>query len=446
MHPVIFRSAMFLFVTSAVFGANIIRYNDRSIFTADTSSRETVDFEDARQCGGISEMFNPINLKGVSFTGGANRGTSRGACSPILSTFQNWVFNARLFGTTRDTTILNAALPGNPTAVAFDLGVSDEAAAATSWTVEVTLLTADGLEQAFDVAGTIVGTGTTGSRRTQPVFAGFTSSRPVTAVRYRIRDISDASIVIDNLTMGQTAPPSITSSNGVVNGASFRAPIGPNSWTTIFGRLLSGSERIWSGSDFAGNRLPTAIDDVSVSINGRPAYVYFVSPGQLNVLTPPDLAEGPAVIEVSRGVLKSQPVTVQVGRVVPGLFMFSPESRRYVAGSRNDGSLVGKPSLYPGATTPARPGEIITLWGTGFGSTDPPVPNGEIVPAPLRLIASPVVTIAGATAEVLFAGLTTPGLYQLNVRVPEAPEGDALVRVLLEGFVTQDSAFITIGR
>ena len=444
MHRVVFRSAMFLFLTSAVFGANVIRYNDRSVFITDTSSRETVDFEDARQCAGISEMFNPVNLKGVSFTGGANRGTNRGACSPILSTFQNWVFNARLFGTTRDTTVLTVALPGNPTAVAFDVGVSDELA--TSWTVEVTLLTADAIEQAFDVAGTIVGTGTPGGRRTQPTFVGFTSSRPVTTLRYRIRDISDAFLVIDNLTMGQTAPPSITSSNGVVNGASFREPIGPNSWITIFGRLLSGSQRIWGGSDFAGNRLPTVIDDVSASINGRPMYVYFVSPGQLNVLTPPDLVDGPAVIEVSRGVLKSQPVTAQVGRVVPGLFMFGVESRRYVAASRNDGSLVGKPSLYPGATTPARPGEIITLWGTGFGRTDPPVPTGEIVPAPLRLVASPVVTIAGATAEVLFAGLTTPGLYQLNVRVPEAPEGDVPVRVQLEGFVTQDNAFVTIGR
>jgi uncharacterized protein (TIGR03437 family) len=60
------------------------------------------------------------------------------------------------------------------------------------------------------------------------------------------------------------------------------------------------------------------------------------------------------------------------------------------------------------------------LWGTGFGRTTPTVPEGEIVPSPLRLVAAPVVTIGGATAEVLFAGLTTPGLYQFNVRVPQA--------------------------
>ncbi len=100
-----------------------------------------------------------------------------------------------------------------------------------------------------------------------------------------------------------------------------------------------------------------------------------------------------------------------------------------------------------GATTPARPGEVISLWGTGFGRTDPAIPEGQIVPSPLRLVATPIVTIGGATAEVLFAGLTTPGLYQFNVRIPEmVPDGDALLRIQVEGTSTQDNAFITVGR
>jgi uncharacterized protein (TIGR03437 family) len=379
----------------------------------------------------------------VSFTGGANRFTSSGSCRPGLSNFNNWVFTARLFGNTAETRTLTSTLPSGTTAVGFDVGVSDETA--PSGVVEITLVTGDGKEQTFNVTAPIPGTGA--ARRSQPVFVGYTSSRPVTAVRFRIRDIADANIVLDNLTMAQTAPPAVVTTNGVVNGGSFRAPIAPNSWISIFGNLLSGSQRIWLGSDFSGTRLPEQIDDVSVTINGRPTYVYFVSPGQLNVLTPPDLPEGPATIVVSRGDLRSQPVTVQVQRAAPGLFMFDAENRRYVAASRPDGTIIGKPALYPGLTTAARPGEVISLWGTGFGRTNPPTPVGEVLPAPLQLLATPVVRIGGATAEVLWAGISAPGLYQFNVRVPQdLPDGDASVTIEVEGAITQNNAFLTIGR
>ena len=432
-----------LIATNAAFAANIIRYSDRNAFTTDTTGRQVIDFEDARQCGAITDQFNPVALRGVTFAGGANRGTGNAACTPPLSRFQNWVFSVRLFGNTRETQTLVTTLPGGTMAVAFDMGVRDEVS--LTGAVTITVHTSDGMEQSFDVNTTTVQTGN--QRQLQPVFVGLTSSRPITALHFRIRDIPDAFLIVDNLTMGQTAPPAINVSGGVVNGGSFSAPVSPHSWVTIFGRVLSGTDRIWGGPDFTGNRLPTQIDDVSVTFNGKSAYVYYVSPVQLNVLTPGDLTDGPAVVEVSRGVLKSQPFTVQVQRAAPGLFMFNPENRRYVAASRNDGSIIGKTTLYPGVTTPARPGEVISLWGTGFGRTDPAIPEGQIVPSPLRLAATPVVTIAGATAEVLFAGLTTPGLYQFNVRVPETvPDGDALVRIQIEGTATQDNAYITVGR
>ena len=43
----------------------------------------------------------------------------------------------------------------------------------------------------------------------------------------------------------------------------------------------------WSNApEFASGRMPTQLAGVSVTVNGRPAYVYFVSPAQINVLTP----------------------------------------------------------------------------------------------------------------------------------------------------------------
>jgi uncharacterized protein (TIGR03437 family) len=159
------------------------------------------------------------------------------------------------------------------------------------------------------------------------------------------------------------------------------------------------------------------------------------------------MGEGPVNLQVSRGDLKSLPVTLQAQSVAPGLFMFDPENRRYAAATHANGTLIGKASLYPGATTPARPGEVIVLWGTGFGKTSPDIPAGEIVSVPARMIASPVVTIGGVTADVLYAGLSGAGLYQINVKVPDGvPDGDLPVVVQTDGARTQEGAFLTVQR
>jgi uncharacterized protein (TIGR03437 family) len=237
----------------------------------------------------------------------------------------------------------------------------------------------------------------------------------------------------------------VNASGGILNGASFQPTIAPNTWITVFGRLLSGTSRPWASEDFSGAKLPTSVEDVSVSINGRPAYVCFVSPNQVNVLTPADIAEGSATVVLSRGDLKSSPVPVQVQRVAPALFQFEPENRRYSIAVHADGSLVGKATLFPGATTPARPGEIIILWGTGFGPTIPDIPKGEAVTAALPLAATPVVTVGGSAAEVLYAGLSGTGLYQINIRVPPgAPDGDLALSIQLENGRTQEGAVLTV--
>jgi uncharacterized protein (TIGR03437 family) len=326
-------------------------------------------------------------------------------------------------------------------AVAFDTGINSDPVASS---IQVTLFT-DNKEQTFTL--TSKGTGSGGSRRVTPLFAAFTSSRPIKSVQFRVPEIIDSNLIIDNVLFGQAAPPVVNASGGVVNGASLQPTVAPNTWMTIFGRRLSGPSRPWGAQDFSGARLPTSIEDISVTVNGKPAYVYYVSPGQLNVLTPVDVVAGPAVVEVSRGELKSLPATVPAQRVAPGLFMFDPENRRYVAATHANGSLVGKASLYPGATTPARPNQVIVLWATGFGETTPDIPAGEVVVVPARLRATPVVGIGGVSAEVLFAGLSGSGLYQVNVKVPDGvPDGDQAVEVQVEGVRSQAGAFLTVQR
>src|SRR5690242_16538205 len=98
--------------------------------------------------------------------------------------------------------------------------------------------------------------------------------------------------------------------------------------------------------DFVGDALPTKLDDVTVTINGKPAYVSYVSPEQLNVLAPADTALTTEALQISyRGTLSNIFNTTPT-EVSPALFMFDQQNRKYVAGVRSDGMYVGPPGLF----------------------------------------------------------------------------------------------------
>jgi len=87
--------------------------------------------------------------------------------------------------------------------------------------------------------------------------------------------------------------------SGVSNNASGQAGIAGGSWVSIYGTNLSATTRSWQNADIVGNSLPTALDGVSVKINGKAAAVYYISPGQLNVQAPTDNSRGPVQVEVT---------------------------------------------------------------------------------------------------------------------------------------------------
>jgi hypothetical protein len=110
-----------------------------------------------------------------------------------------------------------------------------------------------------------------------------------------------------------------------------------------------------------------------------------------------------------------------------------------------DYSLVGPASLYPGVSTPAKPGEIVVLYANGFGPTTSPVVSGAITQSG-NLSPLPAVAIGGIPAQVLFAGLVaSPGLFQLNVMVPaNAPTGDNTLTATVNGVPVAPVALITV--
>src|SRR5436305_9565703 len=108
------------------------------------------------------------------------------------------------------------------------------------------------------------------------------------------------STLASGLALADTVPLSVPSidADGVVSGASFQPGIVPGSWLTIKGSNLSPvASDTWDKAIVNGN-LPTSLDGVSVSVAGKPAYVYFISPGQINVQAP-DVGAGPVPVTVT---------------------------------------------------------------------------------------------------------------------------------------------------
>ena len=238
--------------------------------------------------------------------------------------------------------------------------------------------------------------------------------------------------------------PAFTSSN-VQNGASYVAGFAPNGWVQIKGTNLAWNTRLWQAEDFASNKLPTALDGTGVKINGKDAFVYYISPEQVNVLAPvDDAATGNVSVQITTNGITSDAVMAPIQRLAPAFFIFKDN---HIAARHADTSYVGPTTLYPGATTPAKPSEIIVLYGSGFGATSPAVPNGELVTTAAILANAFTLRMGGVEVTPEFAGLTATGLYQFNVRVPaSAPDGDLPVIVTIGGVSSPSTSIIRVQR
>ncbi|HLK64508.1 MAG TPA: IPT/TIG domain-containing protein [Bryobacteraceae bacterium] len=230
----------------------------------------------------------------------------------------------------------------------------------------------------------------------------------------------------------------------VANAEGEKPLIAPNTWVEIKGQNLSKANdtRTWQAADFVNNQMPTSLDGVSVTVNGKSAFVYYISPTQVNVLTPPDAMSGPVVVQVTRSGAASAPFTVSSQALSPSFFVFN--GGPYAIATHLDGSLAGPASLYPGSITPAKPGETIVVYANGFGPTSPAAVSGSITQSG-TISPLPTVTIGGVKATVGFAGLISPGLFQLNVVIPgSVPSGDNPVIATINGTATTPAALITV--
>jgi uncharacterized protein (TIGR03437 family) len=209
----------------------------------------------------------------------------------------------------------------------------------------------------------------------------------------------------------------------VVNAASYQPGIEAGSWVVIEGSNLANIAdpgRTWRPNEIVNGQLPISLDGVSVTIDGKPAFLGFISQHQINVQAPDDRAQGPVAVVVTNNGSASAAAIAQLQAYAPALFQWS--ATNYATTTRySDGAIVGNPSAVPGSVS-AKPGDTLILWGTGFGPTQPATPSGQLVTAASPAASMPAVTVGGVSVNVIGATISpgTVGVYQIEIELPQS--------------------------
>ena len=229
------------------------------------------------------------------------------------------------------------------------------------------------------------------------------------------------------------------------------------SYVEIYGTNLAGTTRTWAESDFNNGAAPTTLDDVTATVGGRPAFISYISPTQVNIQVPEGVTPGNNVPVVVRYQDQDRAMaTLNIKAAAPGLLApssFKVGDYQFVAALHSNGTFVANRAIAGIPESPAAPGETLTIYGLGFGPvTGEPGATTTVagrVAQGLTSTASPVqFFFDGVEAQVSYRGLTPGlvGLYQFNVVVPPGLAGgrDVTLRVTMGGENIPQTLYIPI--
>ncbi len=242
---------------------------------------------------------------------------------------------------------------------------------------------------------------------------------------------------------GLDSPVSIAA---IANGASYATgSVTGGEVITLFGKGIGPATLTLAGFDGPDGTLNTSVAGTRVLFDGVAAPVVYALSTQTSVIVPYDVVGKTATqVVVTVNGLSSPAFSVNVGASQPGLFAINSQGT-------GQGSIYNQNSSANTAQNPAKPGDIIVLYGTGEGQTNPAGVNGKIANGVYPKIAQPVsITIDGqAATEILYAGAVpgvVAGVFQINVRVPVAitTAGDKKVLVTIGSGNSQDNLTVAI--
>lgn len=236
-----------------------------------------------------------------------------------------------------------------------------------------------------------------------------------------------------NCTLEVSGPLPALATGNVLSAATFLpAAPAPGGLFTMMATDLAGSINTVTTPD-----LPTLLHGVSVTINGIPAPLIYVSPTQINAQVPFEVGAGPAILELIKDGVQGRPVPISITDTAPQIFLTTGTH----AAALNQDYSVNAPD------NPATTGSVISVFWTGQGLVNNPVTTGAPATALFlnTAVASTTATIGGQPAAVLYSGLAPgyAGLAQANLQIPDLPTGDYPL-VLTAGSGTSNSATVSI--
>ena len=168
-------------------------------------------------------------------------------------------------------------------------------------------------------------------------------------------------------------------------------------------------------------------------VGGIFAPLLYVSPTQVNFIVPASLVPGQTNIYLLRDFIITPTSQITLLDAAPALFV----DNSTIAAQHADGSLIS-------SKAPAYPGEVIVVYGTGLGRTDPTQVDGSVArsAAPIILLDQLQVLLDGQAVPVeniLYAGITPgfAGLYQINLRLPDHIGATPELRIALGDQMSQ---------
>jgi uncharacterized protein (TIGR03437 family) len=228
--------------------------------------------------------------------------------------------------------------------------------------------------------------------------------------------------------------------DSVVNAASLvpNQPVAPGSLVAIFGAGIGPA----TGVARDGGSAPDSMAGVSVTFNGIPAPLLFVSARQINAQVPWEIS-GDADIVVTANGASTAAFHVMTAPIAPGVFNTTGQATAF----NSDGSIAGPGGTILGLLShPASAGDTITVLANGLGPVTPSITDGQASGDVVRTAGPTPVFIGGVACHVPFAGLSSSmvGVNQLSVVVPSGVHGVVPLQINAGGIVTTASVTIAI--
>jgi len=232
-----------------------------------------------------------------------------------------------------------------------------------------------------------------------------------------------------------------------------------NALATAFGVNFApaGTAKQVGSGDLVNGKLPTTFAGACVLVGTAQAPIDAVYPGQINFQVPA-VASGNTTVQVITGcgtansqTSNAEPVTIQAAAPEFFYFITTPNGHNPIAAVNIlNGAYIGPPGLISGLNlVAAKPGDLLELFGTNFGATTPSFAPGEAPTSAAQVTGTVSITMGGVTlaaSDILYVGVSTfAGLYQVNIRVPDAvPDGDQPLVLTISGVPSPSGGYITV--